>query len=550
MSWWKEGVVYQIYPRSYVDSTGNGVGDLRGIISRLDYLTELGVNIVWLNPIYASPNDDNGYDISDYEAIMSEFGTMADFDELLEGLHQRGIRLIMDLVVNHSSDEHPWFIESRNPDSAYRDYYIWRDGKSGRAPNNWVSVFSGPAWEYDQASDQYFLHLFSKKQPDLNWENPDLRQDIYAMMRRWFERGVDGFRMDVINMISKNPSLPSVGDESTLAWGGEHFMNGPRFHEYMQEMHREVLADFDCMTVGECFDLDVNEGRKLVGEDRNELSMVFQMEHMSLDHGNGKWDVQPDWSRVRLKEILNRWIDGLDGVGWNSQFWMNHDQPRAVSRFGNDADYRVESAKALAAVTLTLPGTPYIYMGEEIGMTNVAYPIEDYRDLEIHNWYNEQVAAGQNPEALLASVHRMGRDNARTPMQWDASTHAGFTSGTPWLKVNPNYPDINVAADRANPDGIWHWYRDLIALRKARKTLVYGRYEPYMIDSEQLFAFRRQDQQGDFLVLINLSDERAITRLPESVTELAWQVVKNNYPGHDRIDALKPWQALILELTD
>lgn len=550
MSWWKEGIVYQIYPRSYVDSTGNGVGDLQGIISRLDYLTELGVDIVWLNPIYASPNDDNGYDISDYEAIMSEFGTMADFDELLEGLHQRGIRLIMDLVVNHSSDEHAWFVESRNPDSDYRDYYIWRDGKEGRPPNNWVSVFSGPAWEYDETSDQYFLHLFSRKQPDLNWENPNLRQDVYNMMRRWFERGVDGFRMDVINMISKNPALPPVGDGQALAWGGEHFMNGPRFHEFMQEMHREVLTDFDCMTVGECFDLDVAEGRKLVGEDRNELSMVFQMEHMSLDHGDGKWDVQPDWSRVELKRILNRWIEGLDGVGWNSQFWMNHDQPRAVSRFGNDREHRQASAKALAAVTLTLPGTPYIYMGEEIGMTNVAYSIEDYRDLEIHNWYNEQVAAGRVPEQLLASIHRMGRDNARTPMQWDASENAGFSVGDPWLKVNPNYPTINVATERADPKGIWHWYHDLIALRKVNKTLVYGRYIPFMLDSEQVFAYRRQDADGDYLILINLSDHRADLVLPDSVMAEPWQVVMNNVEALDGFASLQAWQALILEHTD
>lgn len=547
MTWWKEGIVYQIYPRSYVDSTGNGIGDLRGIISRLDYLAELGVDIVWLNPIYASPNDDNGYDISDYEAIMSEFGTMADFDELLAGLHQRGIRLIMDLVVNHSSDEHAWFTESRNPDSPYRDYYIWRDGKNGQPPNNWVSVFSGPAWEYDDASDQYFLHLFSKKQPDLNWENADMRHDVYAMMRRWFERGVDGFRMDVINMISKNPELPPVGDGKTLDWGGEHFMNGPRFHEFMQEMNREVLTDFDCMTVGECFDLNVEEGRRLVGEDRNELSMVFQMEHMSLDHGEGKWDVQPEWSRVELKNILNRWIDGLNGIGWNSQFWMNHDQPRAVSRFGNDQQHRKASAKALAAVTLTLPGTPYIYMGEEIGMTNVAFPIEDYRDLEIHNWFNEQVASGREPETLLPSIHQMGRDNARTPMQWDASDNAGFSVGQPWLRVNPNYPEINVAADRVDPDGIWSWYRDLIALRKANKTLVYGRYTPFMTDSEQVFAFRRDDAAGDYLMLINLSDQPADLSLPDSVTSEAWQTVMNNLDSMDGLSSLRPWQALILE---
>lgn len=549
MSWWKEGIVYQIYPRSFADTTGSGVGDLRGIINKLDYLQELGVNIVWLNPIYESPNDDNGYDISDYEQILSEFGTMADFDELLEGMHRRGIRLIMDLVVNHSSDEHAWFVESRkSKDNPYRDYYFWRDGKNGTAPNNWVSVFSGPAWEYDVATDQYFLHLFSKKQPDLNWENESLRQDIYAMMRRWFEKGVDGFRMDVINMISKNPALPSVGDESRLEWGGEHFMNGPRQHEFMQEMHREVLQHYDCMTVGECFGVDVEEGRKLVGEDRKELHMIFQMEHMALDHGpNGKWDVQPTWSRVALKSILNRWIHGLDGIGWNSQFWMNHDQPRAVSRFGDDKVYREASAKALATITLTLPGTPYVYMGEEIGMTNVQYAIEDYRDLEILNWYREQLELGQNPEKLLRSIHLMGRDNARTPMQWDDSANAGFTKGTPWLKVNPNFTEINVATAKNNVDGIWPWYQQMIALRKQEKTFVYGAYQSFMDDSEQVVAYRRTDAEGDFLVLVNLSGEEASLSLPDDVAAKNWRVVMNNLKSPESVSELRPWQALVLK---
>ena len=558
MTWWKEGIVYQIYPRSFADSTGSGVGDLRGIIHKLDYLADLGIDIVWLNPIYSSPNDDNGYDIADYDAIMAEFGTMADFDELLAGLHQRGIRLIMDLVVNHCSDEHPWFVESRsNPTGKYRDYYFWRDGQQGRAPNNWLSVFSGSAWEYEPVSDQYYLHLFSKKQPDLNWANPDLRQDIYRMMRRWFDKGVDGFRMDVINMISKHPQLPSVGDETQLAWGGQHFINGPRLHDYMQEMHREVLQHYDCMTVGECFDVDVEQGKQLVGAERNELQMIFQMEHMALDHGpGGKWDVQPSWSRVALKSILTRWIEGLQGVGWNSQFWMNHDQPRAVSRFGNDQAFRVESAQALATVTLTLPGTPYIYMGEEIGMTNVQFPIEDYRDLEIINWYREKLAAGGNPEQLLTSIHRMGRDNARTPMQWTSGPQAGFTSGTPWLKLNPNYPEINVVAAQADERGIWPWYQQLIALRKLHKTLVYGHYESFMASSEQVFAHRRSDAQGDFLVLVNLSDEPVDLLLPETVKALDWQLVMNNRESGAQppqpcvwLQHLQPWQAVIAQRT-
>ena len=558
MTWWKEGIVYQIYPRSFADCTGSGVGDLRGIIHKLDYLADLGIDIVWLNPIYSSPNDDNGYDIADYDAIMAEFGTMADFEELLTGLHQRGIRLIMDLVVNHCSDEHPWFVESRsNPTGKYRDYYFWRDGQQGRAPNNWLSVFSGSAWEYEPVSDQYYLHLFSKKQPDLNWANPDLRQDIYRMMRRWFDKGVDGFRMDVINMISKDPQLPSVGDETQLAWGGQHFINGPRLHDYMQEMHREVLQHYDCMTVGECFDMDIEQGKQLVGAERNELQMIFQMEHMALDHGpGGKWDVQPSWSRVALKSILTRWIEGLEGIGWNSQFWMNHDQPRAVSRFGNDQAFRVESAQALATVTLTLPGTPYIYMGEEIGMTNVQFPIEDYRDLEIINWYREKLAAGGNHEQLLTSIHRMGRDNARTPMQWTSGPQAGFTSGTPWLKLNPNYPEINVVAAQADERGIWPWYKQLIALRKLRKTFVYGHYESFMASSEQVFGHRRSDAQGDFLVLVNLSDEPVDLLLPETVKALDWQLVMNNRESGAQptqpsawLQHLQPWQAVIAQRT-
>jgi oligo-1,6-glucosidase len=563
VTWWKEGIVYQIYPRSFADSTGNGVGDLRGIINKLDYLAELGIDIVWLNPIYSSPNDDNGYDISDYDSIMAEFGTMADFDELLAGLHQRGIRLLMDLVVNHCSDEHPWFVESQTKSTGkYRDYYFWRDGHKGGPPNNWLSVFSGPAWKYEPVSEQYYLHLFSKKQPDLNWANPDLRQDIYSMMRRWFDKGVDGFRMDVINMISKHPHLPSVGDETRLAWGGEHFINGPRLHDYMQEMHREVLQHYDCMTVGECFDIDIEQGKQLVGAHRKELQMIFQMEHMALDHGpGGKWDVQPSWSRVALKTILNRWIVGLDGIGWNSQFWMNHDQPRAVSRFGSDQAFRVESAQALAAVTLTLPGTPYIYMGEEIGMTNVQFPIEEYRDLESINWFAEQLAAGGNPEQLLTSVQRMGRDNARTPMQWTNGPQGGFTTGTPWLKLNPNYPEINVVAAQADAHGVWPWYQQLIALRKMRKTLVYGRYESFMDASEQVFGHRRSDANGDFLILVNLSDAPVDLLLPEAVSTQDWQVVMNNrtpIAQHSITDPaqqglwlkrLLPWQAVIAELT-
>ncbi len=554
--WWQEGIVYQIYPRSFLDTQGNGVGDLRGIINKLDYLQALGITIVWLNPVYASPNDDNGYDISDYEAIMPEFGTMADFDELLAGLHARGIRLIMDLVVNHTSDEHPWFVAARSDrDNPYRDYYLWRDGLptpgGEQPPNNWSSVFSGSAWEKDDTTGQYYLHLFSRKQPDLNWEHPPVRQAVYDMINRWFDRGVDGFRLDVINLISKVPGLPSVPDvpDGELAWGGEYFVNGPRLHEFLQELHQETLAGRDVMTVGECPDVDVEEGRRLVGPERQELDMIFQMDHMNLDSGpGGKWDVKTPWSRVELKQILDRWIQGLHGEGWNSQFWMNHDQPRAVSRFGNDSDaWRERSALALATLTLTLPGTPYIYQGEEIAMTNVAFDIDDYRDVETLNWYREQRALGRAPEELMAAIHAKGRDNARTPMQWDDSPQGGFTTGEPWLRVNPNFGRINVAEAQARSDSVWHSYCQLIAYRKANAGLTRARVDSLWPDHSTLVAFRATDQTTQssqpWIVLINMADDA--TDLPNPLTDRAvWEWGNAGVPA-ETPDRLLPWQALV-----
>ena len=459
--WWKESVVYQIYPRSFYDSNGDGIGDLRGIIAKLDYLKELGVDVVWLSPVYQSPNDDNGYDISDYQAIMDEFGTMADWEEMLAGMHARGIRLIMDLVVNHTSDEHAWFVESRSSvDSPRRDYYIWRPGRpDGGAPNNWGSFFSGSAWQRDEATGEYYLHLFSTKQPDLNWENPAVRADIYAMMDWWLQKGIDGFRMDVINMISKVPGLPDVpapAGESGPQFGGQYFINGPRLLEFLGEMKREVLDRYDIFTVGETPLVTTEHGIQLTHAEHGPLNMLFQFEHMEVDSeiGAGKW-TRRRFDLRDLKQVITRWQKDLEGQGWNSLYLANHDQPRTVSRFGDDGRYRVESAKLLATFLHMLQGTPYIYQGEEIGMTNVSFAsIEDYRDLETLNMYREAVGRGADPQEVLGFIHARGRDNARTPMQWDASPSAGFSSGRPWLAVNPNYPAINVAADRAAADSI------------------------------------------------------------------------------------------------
>lgn len=452
--WWKDSVVYQIYPRSFMDSDGDGIGDIPGILSKLDYLKRLGVDVIWLCPVYESPNDDNGYDISDYRSILSEFGTIADWEELLAQIHARGMKLIMDLVVNHSSDEHAWFVESRkSKDNPYRDYYIWRPGADGGEPNDWGSFFSGSAWQYDERTEEYFLHLFSKKQPDLNWENPKLRQDVYDMMAWWLDKGIDGFRMDVINLISKNPALPRVEQGEGWRFGGEHFMNGPRVHEYLQEMNREVLSKYDIMTVGETIGVTPEDAALYVGEERNELNMVFHFELMDVDSGpHGKWDLKP-WDLRDIKRIIAKWQTGLEGKGWNSLYLNNHDQPRMLSRFGDDRTYRKESGKMLATLLHTLQGTPYIYQGEELGMTNVRFAsIESYKDIETLNMFAEQLAAGRDEADIMNAIYAKGRDNGRTPMQWDGSEHAGFTTGTPWIAVNPNYPDIN--AEQAVNDRI------------------------------------------------------------------------------------------------
>jgi oligo-1,6-glucosidase len=559
-TWWKESVVYQIYPRSFCDSNGDGIGDLRGIIRKLDYLEELGVNVVWLCPVYKSPNDDNGYDISDYRNIMDEFGTLADWEELLAGLHQRGIKLVMDLVVNHTSDEHPWFLESRkSKDNPYRDYYIWRPPVDGREPNNWASHFGGSAWQYDEATGEYYLHLFSRKQPDLNWENPRVRAEVYEMMEWWLQKGVDGFRMDVINMISKVPGLPDapVLTPDRYQYGGRNFINGPRLLEYLHEMKRNVLSKYNILTVGETPLVTTRKAIEITHEETGVLNMVFQFEHMRLDAdrgaGSSRRSVKP-WRLAGLKRVMTRWQKDLEDKGWNSIYLTNHDHPRAVSRFGDDGRYRVESAKMLATLTLMLQGTPYIYQGEEIGMTNVAFEsIADYRDIEALNMYHELVEEkGFDPQTVLATLHVKSRDNARTPMQWDDGLHAGFTSGSPWIKVNPNYREINVKQAAADPGSIFWYYHRLIRLRQENPVVVYGVYDLILEDHEAIYAFTRTLEGDRLLVILNFTDGMPIFALPADIQLSGKELLISNYeidPAEDiRQLTLRPFEARVYRL--
>lgn len=553
-AFWKEAVVYQIYPRSFKDSNGDGIGDLQGIISKLDYLKTLGIDVIWLSPVYESPNDDNGYDISDYRAIHEEFGTIADWEALIDGMHARGMKLVMDLVVNHTSDEHAWFAASRESvNSPYRDYYHWRPGRGDHEPNNWTSVFSGSAWQYDDRSGEYYLHLFSTKQPDLNWESPRVRDEIYDMMRWWLDKGVDGFRMDVINFISKTPGLPSVGEER-YAWGGEHFMNGPHLMEHLQEMKREVLDRYNVMTVGEMPGVTVEQARDITDERHGALNMVFQFEHMEVDSGaGGKWDVTP-WKLHDLRSILHKWQTGLADSGWNSLYLNNHDQPRMVSRFGDDGAYRVESAKMLATLLHTLKGTPYIYQGEEIGMTNVRFDsIEQYKDIETLNMYREHTEQyGKDPADVMKSIYAKGRDNARTPLQWDASPHGGFTSGTPWLQANPNYTDINAEQALSDPDSIFFYYQALIRLRKQNPIMVYGDYRLWLEEDECIYAYTRSWKGKEWVVLMNFAGRDAAFHCPPQWQGRGYARIIGNYedvPFEVFADAsLRRFEALVLEL--
>lgn len=520
-AWWKEAVVYQIYPRSFMDSNGDGIGDLRGITSRLDYLSYLGVDVLWLSPIYQSPNDDNGYDISDYRAIMAEFGTMEDFDELLLEAHKRGLKIIMDLVVNHTSDEHVWFTESRkHPEGPYGDYYIWREAKAdGSAPNNWGACFGGPAWKYDEERGMYYLHLFSEKQPDLNWKNEAVRNEVFDMMNWWCQKGIDGFRMDVISMISKTDELPD-GPVTDSGYGdfGPYTIHGPHVHEYLQEMNEKVLSRYDIMTVGETAGVTVEEAKRYAGENNHELCMVFQFEHVESDGKYGKW-TDEKVPLPLLKKMLAKWQTGLHGYAWNSLFWDNHDQPRAVSRFGDDRPaYRTLSAKMLATCLHMLQGTPYIYQGEELGMTNYPFSsLEEFRDIESLNAYRDWVEQGAlTKEVFWPCLLRKSRDNARTPIQWDDSANAGFTTGTPWIAVNPNYTEINAKAETADPDSVFHYYRRLLKLRKQYEIIVYGEFELLLPDDPSVFAYIRTLDNEKLLVVCSFSDEPvSFSMLPE-----------------------------------
>lgn len=534
MKWWQNSVVYEIYPRSFQDSDGDGVGDIPGIISRLDYLEKLGIDVIWLGPVYESPNDDNGYDISDYCAINPEFGTMTDMENLIKEAQKRNIRIVMDLVVNHTSDEHPWFIEAKSsPDNAYRDYYIWRDPVDGGIPNELKSTFSGSAWEYDEASGQYFLHIYSKKQPDLNWENPSVRQEVHHLMNFWLDKGIGGFRLDVIDHIGKLP------DEELVT-------NGPKLHDYLQEMNQATFGDLDVLTVGETWSATTDDAKLYSNPARNELSMVFQFEHIGLDEqeGKSKWDLKP-LDLLELKKILSKWQTALGDKGWNSLFWNNHDTPRIVSRWGNDQAYREQSAKLFAILLHFMKGTPYIYQGEEIGMTNCPVSdVSEINDIESINMYNERLAEGYTKEDILHSINAKGRDNARTPMQWDASPNAGFTNGTPWLHVNPNYTKINVSANLADDNSVFYTYQQLIQFRKDNPIVVWGEFDLVLPDHPQLFAYTRSYEGKQLLVVTNMSEDQVDISLAEATTELSPIISSYKQEKYDLSQlTLRPYEA-------
>ncbi|MDY2627086.1 MAG: alpha-glucosidase [Lachnospiraceae bacterium] len=554
-AWWKESIVYQIYPRSFMDSNGDGIGDIPGIIGKLDYLKDLGVNVLWISPMLESPGDDNGYDISDYYKILDDFGTMEEYELLLKEAHERGMRILMDLVVNHTSDEHAWFVESRSStDNPYRDYYIWKPGKNGKEPNNWGACFGGSAWEYDAETSMYYLHNFSRKQPDLNWENEKVRKEIYEMMNWWCEKGIDGFRMDVISMISKDQRYPDGPVENGLYGNpGPYCCNGPRVHEFLKEMNREVLSKHDIMTVGETAGVTIEEAKKYAGADTQELNMVFQFEHVSIGDGKlGKWTTKR-YDFMELKKIICKWQTELEGKAWNSIFWGNHDQPRAVTRFGDDRpEYREISAKMLATCLLSLQGTPYIYQGDELGMTNAYFDdINSYRDIESIHCFHEFTEAGLiSEEEMMECLKLRGRDNSRTPMQWDDSLNAGFTKGTPWIRVNENYPEINVQAEMEDEHSVLNYYKRMIRIRKAEQGLIYGEFIPVEPEHTSLFAYKRILENDRYLVVCNFTDQAAKISLPEEFSggRILISNMDDRYDAEKvRITQVKPYEAFIIK---
>jgi glycosidase len=530
--WWHNQVVYQVYPRSFMDSNGDGIGDLQGIIQKLDYLRELGIGIIWLSPIFSSPNDDNGYDISDYRNIMKEFGTMQDMEELLFKANQRGIKILLDLVANHTSDEHEWFIESRkSKENQYRDYYIWRDPVDEKEPNDLLSAFGGSAWELDESTGQYYLHIFSKKQPDLNWENEKVRNEVYDFMNFWIDKGIAGFRMDVIELIGKLPDSKVTS-------------NGPMLHEYIQEMNRNTFGDKDLLTVGECWGADTDMAKLYSDPLRNELSMIFQFEHICLDQisGKEKWDLAP-LDLVKLKRVMNKWQTTFHGDGWNSIFWNNHDLPRIVSRWGNDKEYWKESAKMLATLLHGMQGTPYIYQGEELGMTNVRFEdIKDYPDIESRNMYEARLNEGYLKEEIMESIYAKGRDNARTPMQWSKGDNAGFTTGSPWITVNPNYTRINAETQLEDMDSIFYYYKKLVQIRKENEVVVYGEFKLLLEEEEDIFAYRRTLGDNNLLVICNFHQKTKVIAIPELDVKNK-ELLIANYKEIEDIHLLRPYEA-------
>ncbi|MFR2219971.1 alpha-glucosidase [uncultured Clostridium sp.] len=534
--WWHSSVVYQIYPRSFNDSNGDGIGDINGIREKLDYLKELGIDVIWLSPVYKSPNDDNGYDISDYCDIMDEFGTMDDMEKLLKEANEKGIKILMDLVVNHTSDEHKWFIEAKkSKDNKFRDYYIWRDPVNGHEPNNLGSCFSGSAWQYDESTDQYYLHLFSKKQPDLNWENENVRNEVYKMMNFWIDKGIGGFRMDVIDLIGKVPDEMITG-------------NGPKLHDYLQEMNKAALEGHDLLTVGETWGATPEIAKLYSNPKRKELSMVFQFEHIGLDQieGKEKWDVKP-LDLLDLKKVLSKWQTELEGEGWNSLFWNNHDLPRIVSRWGNDREYRVESAKMLATLLHGMKGTPYIYQGEELGMTNVRFEdINEYNDIETLNMYKDRISKGYSHDEIMASIYAKGRDNARTPMQWDSTENAGFTTGKPWLKVNKNYKFINAEDCLQDKDSIFYHYKKLINIRKHNDTIIYGNYKLLLPEDKNVFAYSRELNGDKIVVVCNFYNKEINLNFKEDFNNV--EILLSNYKDSSILMKdlkLRPYEAIM-----
>ncbi len=550
--WWKEAVAYQIYPRSFMDSNGDGVGDLQGIIAKLDYLKELGIDVIWICPMYKSPNDDNGYDISDYQDIMDEFGTMEDFDLLLKEVHRRDMKLIIDLVVNHTSDEHPWFIESRSSiDSPKRDWYIWRDGKAGCEPNNWESIFSGSAWEHDKNTDQYFMHIFSRKQPDLNWENPNMRQAVYDIINWWLDKGINGFRIDAISHIKKEEGLEDMPNPKGLKYvpSFPKQRNVKGIHEYLEDLKKNTFDKYDIMTVGEAAGVEVEEAPLWVGEEHGKFDMIFQFEHSAL--WNAEVSKTPDLKRI--KEALSKWQNGLEKKGWNALFIENHDLPRVVSTLGNDKEYWRESATTLAMMYFMMQGTPFIYQGQEIGMTNVKFEnIEHYNCVGTKNMYSIKRKQGHSHDELMEIIWATSRDNSRTPMQWDSTKNAGFTTGEPWLGMNDNYTKINVEVQLKDDKSILNFYKKMIELRKNADTLVYGKYKLILANDKQIYAYTRKLGNEIYLIICNLTKDEAIYKYKSYA--LGYEnLVLSNYPvdQHNKISkfALRPYEARMYKIT-